>query len=177
MAFLRRTAIRPEVPHFLVAFPPRMLINLIIQLPMRRASSDAKKGAHLQVGRVVNSFTGIGKSVYEPKHWETSPPTPLPVSDPVTGWTKSSKRVGAIGFKLGMSSDFDSNYELAPLTFIQVSSHSYSAVLTRSPCETLYCLPKLLMFCTCDVNVNLLLLLLDPRLSCLAGEDEGEGGL
>ena len=44
----------------------------------------------------------------------------MPMSDPATGWTRSSRRVGAIGFKLGMSSDFDSNYELAPITFIQV---------------------------------------------------------
>jgi hypothetical protein len=69
---------------------------------------------------LADALPGQGKAMFEPKAWELNPPKPLPVTDPTTGWTKDSKRVGAIGMKLGMSTMWDTNYQMQPLSFILV---------------------------------------------------------
>lgn len=125
MAFLRRGQLRPQVrATFFYSLACAFLDPLIDYRVASLALANGKEGCARVLSSLCRLYSppcaGIGKTVIEPKHWELNPPKPLPVSDPVTGWTKNSKRVGAIGYKLGMSSTFDSNYELTPVTFLQV---------------------------------------------------------
>jgi len=56
---------------------------------------------------------------YEPEHWEvTGAPPQIPESDPATGWTQQSRRVGALAQKVGMVHEFDDWLEFVPLTVL-----------------------------------------------------------
>ena len=64
-----------------------------------------------------------GRAYYEPLEWLWSPPTPKKVEDPETGWDINQKRVGVIGKKLGMHTDFDQYGNMVPITLIEVEKN------------------------------------------------------
>ena len=58
---------------------------------------------------------------FEPEHWEVSGAPPETIqSDPTTGWTQESRRVGTIAQKIGMTYEFDDWLEFVPLTALFV---------------------------------------------------------
>eukprot|EP00008_Paramoeba_atlantica_P011016 CAMPEP_0201490748 /NCGR_PEP_ID=MMETSP0151_2-20130828/27282_1 /ASSEMBLY_ACC=CAM_ASM_000257 /TAXON_ID=200890 /ORGANISM="Paramoeba atlantica, Strain 621/1 / CCAP 1560/9" /LENGTH=367 /DNA_ID=CAMNT_0047876819 /DNA_START=58 /DNA_END=1161 /DNA_ORIENTATION=- len=61
-----------------------------------------------------------GRAYYEPLEWLWAPPEPRIDSDPATGWSDQETRVGMIGRKLGMLSDYDSWGNMIPVTLIEV---------------------------------------------------------
>jgi len=68
----------------------------------------------------------------EPEHWEVTgaPPEP-PQSDPESGWTQESRRVGCIAQKIGMIHEYDDWLSFVPLTVLFIPGCNVIRQLTE----------------------------------------------
>jgi large subunit ribosomal protein L3 len=64
-----------------------------------------------------------GRAYYEPLEWLWAPPVPRAQSDPTTGWNDNEKRVGLIGKKIGMITEYDDWGNVMPITCIEVQKN------------------------------------------------------
>ena len=72
-----------------------------------------------------------GRAYYEPIEWLWAPPEPRTDSDSATGWCDKEIRVGMIGRKLGMLSDYDSWGNMMPITVVEVQPNYVTQVKTK----------------------------------------------
>ena len=110
---------------------------------LRRGLLNTRRAQYLLPVR--GKFPGLNEKEvfsFEPEFWEVAGAPPEQVeSDPTTGWTQDSRRVGTLAQKVGMIHEFDDWMSFIPLTVLFVrgalspasSPPRSHAPFTRSP--------------------------------------------
>jgi len=99
---------------------------------LRRGLLNTRRTQYLLPVR--GKFPGLNEKEvfsFEPEFWEVAGAPPEPVeSDPTTGWTQDSRRVGTLAQKVGMIHEFDDWMSFVPLTVLFIPGCQVAQVKT-----------------------------------------------